>query len=540
MKKFSTRFKLALAAPLFIMVSVAIQFIAPDSASAATLTWTGGGDATTFSDTANWSTGVAPVDGDIITLPGLATTTFTIENDLDISLAGIIIQDVSAGSYTTTNYTVDTLTLQDDATISREQLTGPIRRATLTADFTAEGDLNVQSGPTIPTVTGQFTVAGDLILGTPDGSKRAYPTLQTGSVVTGAIVVNASSSYTIKSTVDAGGYVINNQGTLVYDDSYNPYTFSDPITFNGDISILRVNPPGSCNDGEICETPQTFTFSSNITLNGDAYVIASSGATANFTGSITYNGNVIRTLLAQNGAVQVAGQLLVPAVQVINAGDSQPEVVYYVGTNQTVVINGVRLGAAAYKGGVIKGSGTVDAILTQPGGILSPGNSPGTLTILETFSGYGIYQPEIQSITAYDQIVVGEGMGTTNVVNLNDTTSQLETVLYDGWSINLGEQFMIIDNRSDNPVQGTFAGLAEGAQFTVNDGDVSITFSITYIGGDGNDVVITALNAGNDPTPPNTGALKLVMANPILLAVMGSLTAAILVFLAVRHRATAK
>ncbi|MFO7494219.1 MAG: hypothetical protein R6X05_01135, partial [Desulfobacterales bacterium] len=47
--------------------------------------------------------------------------------------------------------------------------------------------------------------------------------------------------------------------------------------------------------------------------------------------------------------------------------------------------------------------------------------------------------------------------------------------------------FWSINKSSAGPVSGTFNGLAEGA-FFVQDG---VLFSITYLGGDGNDVVLT-------------------------------------------------
>ena len=57
----------------------------------------------------------------------------------------------------------------------------------------------------------------------------------------------------------------------------------------------------------------------------------------------------------------------------------------------------------------------------------------------------------------------------------------------------------LIDNDSTDPIFGTFAGLAEGASVTVG----GLTFSITYIGGDGNDVVISA------GLPPSFGEIDL-------------------------------
>src|SRR5690606_27288781 len=102
-------------------------------------------------------------------------------------------------------------------------------------------------------------------------------------------------------------------------------------------------------------------------------------------------------------------------------------------------------------------------------------------------------------------------------VNLNGT---LELILYEGWSVQEGDQFVIIDNRSESPVSGIFTGLDEAAQLEVE----GITFSITYTGGDGNDVVLTALNTGSDPDAPDTGVKRLKTASPLVLVVLTVLT----------------
>ena len=62
-----------------------------------------------------------------------------------------------------------------------------------------------------------------------------------------------------------------------------------------------------------------------------------------------------------------------------------------------------------------------------------------------------------------------------------------------------GDTFTLIDNDGTDAVVGTFDGLPEGGTFTSTQGD---QFQITYQGGDGNDVVLTAL--GNTPVVVGT------------------------------------
>jgi autotransporter-associated beta strand protein len=54
-----------------------------------------------------------------------------------------------------------------------------------------------------------------------------------------------------------------------------------------------------------------------------------------------------------------------------------------------------------------------------------------------------------------------------------------------------GTQFTVIDNDGNDPVTGTFAGVPEGG--TIISSQNGQPYRVTYIGGDGNDVVLTAL-----------------------------------------------
>ncbi|MBV9215363.1 MAG: carboxypeptidase regulatory-like domain-containing protein [Acidobacteria bacterium] len=64
-----------------------------------------------------------------------------------------------------------------------------------------------------------------------------------------------------------------------------------------------------------------------------------------------------------------------------------------------------------------------------------------------------------------------------------------------------GQSFMIISNDSTDPVNGTFAGLPDGALIPNFLGS-ALTARIFYSGGDGNDVVIRVLST---PTAAATG-----------------------------------
>jgi hypothetical protein len=79
----------------------------------------------------------------------------------------------------------------------------------------------------------------------------------------------------------------------------------------------------------------------------------------------------------------------------------------------------------------------------------------------------------------------------TGTVSLGGTLTVTSTVVV---PVNQNVGYEILNNASASPIIGTFAGLPEGATFTVKVGVTTMTFRITYKGGSGgNSVVITRI-----------------------------------------------
>ena len=140
----------------------------------------------------------------------------------------------------------------------------------------------------------------------------------------------------------------------------------------------------------------------------------------------------------------------------------------------------VASGATLEGGGSIGGSVTV-----QSGGHIAPGASAGDLAtgIFDLQLG-SFFDVEIGGTTAgtqYDQLIVN---GTVTLAGA------LSTSLLVGFNPTTGSTYTIILNDGADAVSGTFNGLAEGATFTQG----GSTYSITYTGDTGNDVVLTAQN----------------------------------------------
>jgi hypothetical protein len=132
------------------------------------------------------------------------------------------------------------------------------------------------------------------------------------------------------------------------------------------------------------------------------------------------------------------------------------------------------------------GAGTVNAPLSVgAGATLSPGLSPGCLGSGDlSFTGTSKYAVELNgsaACTQYDQTSV------SGTVTLASSTLNLTA----GFTPAGGTQFTIIANDGSDPASGTFNGLPQGAAIVVN----GKSFSISYTGGTGTDVVLTASGA---------------------------------------------
>lgn len=188
----------------------------------------------------------------------------------------------------------------------------------------------------------------------------------------------------------------------------------------------------------------------------------------------------------------------------------------------TAIINGERGDVSVLRGGTLKGKGKVKNITLETEAKLAPGESPGCLSSNDLqFVAGSIYEVEIAGntvCTEYDRTTV------TGTVTLGDAT--LSTILLNNFKPAVSTVFTIIDNDSSDAVNGTFSGLAEGATITVD----GALFQISYRGGDGNDVTLTALNV---PVTPNTGT-QMITSNP-LLVLAGTLLISSALFVAARH-----
>jgi len=153
----------------------------------------------------------------------------------------------------------------------------------------------------------------------------------------------------------------------------------------------------------------------------------------------------------------------------------------------TLILSGANsyLGTTTVSAGVLGGSGTVaGAVKVSSGATLAPGSTvtailnTGNLTLV-SHSTFTVTLNGTAAGTDYDQLNV------TGTVNLGSASLDINANLLSTSVV--GDKFTIIQNDGSDAVVGTFHGLAEGATITQG----GVTFTISYKGGDGNDVVLT-------------------------------------------------
>jgi len=121
------------------------------------------------------------------------------------------------------------------------------------------------------------------------------------------------------------------------------------------------------------------------------------------------------------------------------------------------------------------------------GAFLTPGvvtATPSTLTIRKrlTFRADGTFHFGFKSSNITADKIIARG-----VTILSGALIFFDHV--DVGTLPLGTVFTAIDNTAATPIAGTFANLADGATFTID----NITFQADYQGGDGNDFTLTVV-----------------------------------------------
>lgn len=158
-----------------------------------------------------------------------------------------------------------------------------------------------------------------------------------------------------------------------------------------------------------------------------------------------------------------------------------------------LLMNGLTpFGNVTVNGGVLGGIGTCGPVVAN-GGTVAPGDGVGRLTVFGNLhlNAASTFYVELNGTTpgvSYGQLAL------SGTANLTGTTLAGEV----NYNSLLGHSFVIITNTGSSLVQGTFAGLPQNAQFKLG----GKWFTISYTGGNGNDVVLTRVAGPPTVTDP--------------------------------------
>ena len=217
-------------------------------------------------------------------------------------------------------------------------------------------------------------------------------------------------------------------------------------------SIASLNGAGNVNlgsGGSLTITGASGTFSGGV--SGSGTVTLSAAGTAVWTGASSYTGSFSHL----SGELNLIGGS-------VNAPFTQSAGTFGMASNATA-------GAVTINGGVF-----------WPGhngtGIVNTGNL--------TLAAAAIYREPLDgpAATSYGNTHV------TGAVSLGGATLNLQGSAI---GVSPGTMFVIIDNDGSDPIVGSFAGLPQGTRITGGPG--GLDYAISYTGGTGNDVVLTAL-----------------------------------------------
>ena len=274
--------------------------------------------------------------------------------------------------------------------------------------------------------------------------------------------------------INEGIAAISNNGSL----GTGPVTVADgaSLELSGGItpanSGFTISGIGVSGEGVILSSGND-TISSPITLAADSRINVTTGKTLDISGVINDGGNTHGLTKTGAGTLQLAGTNTYTDATVIDAG--------------TLVVAGTIAGPATLNGGTLAGSGTVSGGISTTNPSTVNAGAVGGSGILNSGGNVALasgttFHADINGTTAgtnYDQLAV------TGTINLAGAT----LVSVPGYVPQIGDSFKLVDNDASDAVSGTFNGLAEGAMFSTG----IVDYQISYVGGDGNDVVLTVV-----------------------------------------------
>ena len=523
----------------------AVVFHSPVNAAPATFTWTGATGDSKMSTAGNWKEGQVPTAGSKLVFECVPEVNGHgvnggLHNDLTVAFSGLEAKKLDSlpAGRDCTHYIIDKMQFTPDAEFTGDH-TGVNgkkynRKAPFVSIYAVTGLSNMKSngyegmisnGPNYTLTLNRYEVANA-------GCNELDYYVKASEKIVGenaSVRLQGANNILVKNKGQLGVYHKENE------TSASKIIFENGTTISHGLHCISVNVEAG--------PDVTTVLSGDIVLNGDVEFRLESNVTIKITGKLSGPGRLIAhrdnegTILVEssnNTSSRTPNGLYGNAHEpkLIKLDGEKPNEVLTVKKGETVLLNGSR-SMNVYEGGVINGNITGGDFNVY--GVVSLGNNSPSKNTMRDFvlQDPGVYKVKILNKDHYDQIVA-ESVGIAN--------GRLDLTYLEGGVIKKGDTFTIIDNKGSYPIEGgsMFKDLPEGAEVTVG----GAIFKISYVGGDGNDVVLTAQNdsvapkasvASKDPKAPkapNTGGEKLAV--NLIGAIAGIASAAALLIVAKR------
>ncbi len=301
----------------------------------------------------------------------------------------------------------------------------------------------------------------------------------------GLVKVGNRTLYLRDAGHDYAGATTINGGQIRLFGNTIPNT-SDLIINNGaSLNLIEREPSVTValvtlNDGDILGTVNTVVTSDSgfrLHKGGVSAVLAGSGdlrKLSSDTVTLSQANSYTGTTTIEDGTLVLSGSGSIDESPLIDVQDGA--------IFDVTAVGGFQLAS----GHTLMGAGTVEGDLTLlAGSIHAPGASPGIQTVV------GDYDLQLSATLEIELegTALGSGYDQVNVDGLVTLDGTLDLALR--FAPDVGSAFTIIDNDGIDGVVGNFAGLLEGDTLSESFGGSAYQWTITYVGGDGNDVVLS-------------------------------------------------
>jgi hypothetical protein len=296
----------------------------------------------------------------------------------------------------------------------------------------------------------------------------------------------------------AGASRLSNLNDTASSTSYNTLSFTGPVG-GYNLSGFSIHlPAGLTADNSALNTVSldiTLTASQTFSVSGDRLRLSG-----------IFVGNTLTFSVGSTGIVEVLDTIIGPGGVTVSGSP---------GHGVFINADATYSGPTNVAGGFLSVAGVAlnpASVVTVSGGVLQflNGGSAGPVTANtgQVFLGGGaiseignVTDLTMQAASSFFPNMMGPAMFATlnasGAVTLNNPT----LIIFWFFTSNSGDSFTILNKTSAGAITGTFSGLPEGSTFLSN----GRTYQITYVGGDGNDVVLTDVTGGaTTPTPTVT------------------------------------